>query len=59
VAEVRIRGRSVHTGEPYDNMYVFVFWVRENQFVEVHEHLDTAYAVRKLLKPSTPTSHSF
>ncbi len=38
-------------GEPYRNHYVFVFRVREGQIVEVHEHLDTLYAQRRLFDP--------
>jgi ketosteroid isomerase-like protein len=52
VAEVCIRGRSAHSGEPYENLYVFLFWIRDSVFREVHEHLDTAYAERVLLKPA-------
>jgi ketosteroid isomerase-like protein len=51
-AEVRIRGRSAHTGEPYDNLYAFLFWIRDGRFSEIHEHLDTAYAVQKLFEPA-------
>ncbi len=38
-------------GEPYRNHYVFVFQIREGLIVEVHEHLDTLYAQRKLFDP--------
>jgi ketosteroid isomerase-like protein len=38
-------------GEPYRNHYVFVFRLREDLIVEVHEHLDTLYAQRKLFDP--------
>ena len=51
-AEVRIRGRSAHTGEAYDNLYAFVFWIRDGKFREIHEHLDTLYVVEKLLAPA-------
>lgn len=52
VAEVRIRGRSVVTGLPYDNLYVFLFWIRDGLFVRIHENLDTAYAMKTLLGPA-------
>jgi ketosteroid isomerase-like protein len=52
VAEVRIRGRSARTGEDYDNLYAFFFWIREGVIVEIHEHLDTAYAGARLLQPA-------
>jgi len=52
VAEVRIRGRSAHTGHPYDNLYAFLFWIRDGKFYEIHEHLDTAYAGETLLNPA-------
>lgn len=52
VAEVRIRGRSAHTGNPYDNLYAFLFWIRDGRFSEIHEHLDTAYAEATLLHPA-------
>jgi ketosteroid isomerase-like protein len=52
VAEVRIRGRSAHTGEPYDNLYAFFFWIRDGKLREIHEHLDTLYVVEKLLAPA-------
>jgi ketosteroid isomerase-like protein len=51
-AEVRIRGRSAQTGEPYDNLYVFLFWIRDGRFREIHEHLDTLYVAEKLLAPA-------
>jgi ketosteroid isomerase-like protein len=51
-AEVRIRARSIQTGEPYDNLYAFVFWIRDGRFVEIHEHLDTQYVARQLLEPA-------
>ena len=51
-AEVRIRGRSAHSGEPYDNLYAFLFWIRDGKFREIHEHLDTAYAVKQLFEPA-------
>ena len=38
-------------GEPYLNHYVFVFQLRAGLIVEVHEHLDTLYAQRKLFDP--------
>ena len=38
VAEVRIRGRSARTGEAYDNLYAFFFWIRDGRIREVHEH---------------------
>lgn len=52
VAEVRIRGLSVVTGLPYDNLYVFLFWIRDGVFVKIHENLDTAYAMKTLLGPA-------
>lgn len=51
-AEVRIRGRSAHTGAPYDNLYAFFFWLRDDRIVEIHEHLDTAYVGAVLLQPA-------
>ncbi len=51
-AEVRIRGRSVATGLDYDNLYVFLFWIRGGRFTRIHENLDTAYAMRVLLGPA-------
>lgn len=51
-AEVRIRGRSARTGEDYDNLYAFHFWIRDGAIVEIHEHLDTAYVGTKLLAPA-------
>ena len=38
-------------GESYQNHYVFVFQLRDGLIVEVHEHLDTLYAQRKLFDP--------
>ena len=52
VAEVCIRGRSAHTKEIYENLYVFLFWIRDGHFREIHEHLDTSYANRVLLNPA-------
>ena len=52
VAEVRIQGRSIQTGEPYDNLYAFVFWVEGERFARIHEYLDTAYVSRTLLEPA-------
>lgn len=52
VAEVRIRGRSTVTGLAYDNLYVFLFWIRDGLFVKIHENLDTAYAMKTLLGPA-------
>lgn len=52
VAEVRIRGRSIVTGLDYDNLYVFLFWIRDGRFVKIHENLDTAYAMKTLLGPA-------
>jgi len=52
VSEVRIRGRSARTGEDYDNLYAFFFWLREGVIVEIHEHLDTAYVGSRLLQPA-------
>lgn len=52
VAEVRIRGRSSVTGLDYDNLYVFLFWIRDGLFVKIHENLDTAYAMKILLGPA-------
>lgn len=51
-AEVRIRGRSARTGETYDNLYAFFFWLRSGVIVEIHEHLDTAYVGNVLLQPA-------
>lgn len=51
-AEVRIRGRTARTGEPYDNLYAFFFWIRDGRIAEVHEHLDTAYVTARLLEPA-------
>ena len=51
-AEVRIRGRSARTGESYDNLYAFFFWIRGGTIVEIHEHLDTAYVGTVLLQPA-------
>ena len=58
VAEVRIRARSAHTGEDYDNLYAFFFWIRDGKLREVHEHLDTLYVVEKLLAPAGIASGS-
>jgi ketosteroid isomerase-like protein len=52
VAEVRIQGRSIQTGETYDNLYAFFFWIEGNRFARIHEHLDTAYVGEKLLGPA-------
>lgn len=52
VAEVRLIGRSAVSGETYDNLYVFMFWIHDGKFTEIHEHLDTAYASAKLLGPA-------
>ena len=38
-------------GEAYLNHYVFVFRIRDGLILEVHEHLDTLYAQRKLFDP--------
>ena len=57
-AEVRIRGRAARTGESYDNLYAFFFWVRDGSIAEVHEHLDTAYTGAKLLHPAGIASGS-
>lgn len=51
-AEVRIRGRSARTGDPYDNLYAFFFWIRGGVILEIHEHLDTAYVGAVLLQPA-------
>lgn len=51
-AEVRIRGRSARSGEPYDNLYAFFFWIRDGRIVEIHEHLDTAYVGETLFAPA-------
>jgi ketosteroid isomerase-like protein len=48
--EMRMRART-GSGEPYDNTYVFVFTIRDDRIVEVHEHLDTLYAQRRLFDP--------
>ena len=57
-AEVRIRGRAARTGESYDNLYAFFFWVRDGTIIEVHEHLDTAYTGARLLNPAGIASGS-
>ena len=49
--EMEIRGRT-RAGEAYENAYVFVFTVRDDRIVRVHEHLDTLYAQRKLFDPA-------
>jgi ketosteroid isomerase-like protein len=51
-AEVRIQGRSIQTGGPYDNLYAFLFWLEGDRFTRIHEHLDTAYVSRTLLQPA-------
>lgn len=51
-AEVRIRAKSIQTGETYDNLYAFLFWIRAGRFVEIHEHLDTQYVSKRLLEPA-------
>lgn len=38
-------------GTPYENHYVFVFTIRDGRIAEVHEHLDTHYAQRRLFDP--------
>ena len=38
-------------GTPYENRYVFVFTIRDDLIVAVHEHLDTFYAQRLLFDP--------
>ena len=38
-------------GAPYENHYVFVFSIRDGLIAEVHEHLDTHYAQRRLFDP--------
>ena len=48
--EMTIRARTGQ-GEAYKNHYVFVFTIRDQQITEVHEHLDTLYAQRKLFDP--------
>jgi ketosteroid isomerase-like protein len=48
--ELRIRART-GAGEAYDNQYVFVFTLQNGQIAEVHEHLDTLYAQRRLFDP--------
>lgn len=52
VAEVRILGRSIQTGDLYDNLYAFFFWIEGGRFLRIHEHLDTAYVSAKLLNPA-------
>lgn len=39
-------------GEPYENHYVFLFRIRGGLIREIHEHLDTHYAQRKLFDPN-------
>lgn len=39
-------------GAPYENHYVFVFRVRDGRIAEIHEHLDTHYAQRRLFDPA-------
>lgn len=51
-AEVRIRGRTATGGLPYDNLYALFFWISDGKIVEVHEHLDTAYARERLFAPN-------
>ncbi|MBW2501075.1 MAG: nuclear transport factor 2 family protein [Deltaproteobacteria bacterium] len=51
-AEVRIRGRSSRSGESYDNLYAFFFWIEDGRFREIHEHLDTSYVERVVLRPA-------
>jgi ketosteroid isomerase-like protein len=51
-AEVRICGRSARSGESYDNLYAFFFWIEEGRFREIHEHLDTSYVERVVLRPA-------
>ena len=53
--EMEIRGRT-RAGEAYENAYVFVFEVRDDRIVRVHEHLDTLYAQRKLFDPAGQAS---
>lgn len=48
--ELTMRARTGQ-GEPYENHYVFVFTIRDGRIAEVHEHLDTLYAQRKLFDP--------
>jgi len=50
-AELVIRARAKATGEPYENHYHFLFVLREGRIAEIHEHLDTLYAYRKLFEP--------
>ena len=38
-------------GSPYENHYVFVFTIRDGRIAEIHEHLDTHYAQRRLFDP--------
>ena len=38
-------------GVAYENRYVFVFTIRDDLIVSVHEHLDTFYAQRLLFDP--------
>jgi ketosteroid isomerase-like protein len=42
-------------GKNYDNVYHFLFFLRDGKIVEVHEHTDTAYAHRVL--GVNPTAH--
>jgi len=50
--ELRIRGRSAASGEPYHNHYHFLFRIREGRVVAIREHLDSLYAFRTLFEPA-------
>ncbi len=48
--EFTLRARTGQ-GEAYENHYVFLFRIRDGLIQEIHEHLDTGYAQRKLFDP--------
>jgi ketosteroid isomerase-like protein len=47
-ARARLQARVAATGEPYENVYTYIFRVENGQIVEVWEDFDTAYAFEKL-----------
>ncbi|MEM9174701.1 MAG: nuclear transport factor 2 family protein [Myxococcota bacterium] len=49
--EMTLRATTA-AGAPYRNQYVFVFTIRDDRIAEVHEHLDTHYAQRRLFDPA-------
>jgi len=53
---VEARGHAATTdGGAYDNVYHFLFFLRDGQIVEIHEHGDSAYAQRVF--GFNPTEH--